>query len=111
VVKSNSSRIEVWSGLLIQAGSRSRGVLDRGEVEALNPPQCGLGVTGKSSTPWKNSCLVPGYFFAHFILAIYFEHFSFVEIELLLITIGGKTPLVIGVSRNRSSLVLLINFA
>ena len=37
----------------VQAGSRSRGILDRGAVETLNPPQRGLGVTGKSSTPRK----------------------------------------------------------
>ena len=51
VVKSNSSGIEVWRGSLVQACSRSRCVLDRGAVETLYPPQCGLGVTGKSSTP------------------------------------------------------------
>ena len=50
-VKSNFNGIEVWRGSLVQAGSRSRGVLDRGAVETLNPPQRGLGVTGKSSTP------------------------------------------------------------
>jgi hypothetical protein len=49
VVKSNFSGIEVWRGLLIQAGIRSREVLDRGAVEALSPPQHGLGVTDKSS--------------------------------------------------------------
>jgi hypothetical protein len=53
VVKSNSSGIEVWRGSLIQASSRLRRVLDRGTVEALDPPQHGLGVTGKSSTPRK----------------------------------------------------------
>src|SRR6185503_5211830 len=52
VVKSNSSGIEVWSGSLIQAGSRE--VLDRGAVDSWNPPQRGLGVTGKSSTPRDN---------------------------------------------------------
>ena len=50
-VKSNFSGIEVWRGSLVQAGSRSRGVLDRGAVETLNPPQRGLGVIGKLSTP------------------------------------------------------------
>jgi hypothetical protein len=49
-VKSNSSGIEVWRGSLIQAGSNQE-VLDRGAVDALNPPQRGLGVTVKSSTP------------------------------------------------------------
>jgi hypothetical protein len=53
VVKSNFSEIEVWRGSLIQVGSRSRVVLDRGAAEALGPPQHGLEVTGKSSTPWE----------------------------------------------------------
>jgi hypothetical protein len=53
VVKSNSSGIEVWRCSLIQAGSRSRVVIDRGVVEALSPPQHGLGVIGKSLTPQK----------------------------------------------------------
>jgi hypothetical protein len=42
----------------------------------------------------------------NFFLAIYFEHFTSLEIELLL-----ETPLVIGASRNRSLFVLLIKFA
>jgi hypothetical protein len=54
VVKSNCTGIEVWRGSLIQAGSRSRVVLDRGAVEALSPPQHGLEVTGKSLTPREN---------------------------------------------------------
>jgi hypothetical protein len=53
---------------------------------------------------------MPGYFFAHFILAIYFELFTLLEIGLLLVTLGCETPLVVGVSRNRGSLVLLIKF-
>jgi hypothetical protein len=35
VVKSNSSGIKVWRGSLVQAGSRSRVVLDRGVVESF----------------------------------------------------------------------------
>jgi hypothetical protein len=35
VVKSNSSGIEVWRGSLIQAGSRSKVVFDRGAVESF----------------------------------------------------------------------------
>jgi hypothetical protein len=54
---------------------------------------------------------VPGYFFAHFILAIYFEHFTLLEFKFLLVTLGCKTPLVIGFGRDRTSLVLLIKFA
>ena len=53
VVKSNSSGIEVWSGSLIQA-AQDQEVLDRGAVDSWNPPQRGLGVTGKSSTPRDN---------------------------------------------------------
>ena len=51
VVKCNSSGIEVWRGSLVQGGSRSRGVLNRGAVETLNLPKRELGVTGKSLTP------------------------------------------------------------
>ena len=46
VVKSNSSGIEVWSG-----PAQDQEILDRGAVDSWNPPQRGLGVTGKSSTP------------------------------------------------------------
>jgi hypothetical protein len=67
VVKSNSSGIEVWSGSLVQAGSRwfkpaqDQEVLDRGAVDSWNPPQRGFGVTGKSSTPRINLCVKLGY--------------------------------------------------
>jgi hypothetical protein len=54
---------------------------------------------------------MPGYLFALLILAIYFKHFIILEFELLLVTLGCKTPPVIGVSRNRDSLVLQIKFA
>jgi hypothetical protein len=65
--------------------------LDRGAVEALNPPQRGLGVTGKSSRPWDKfvSCVqLP--LLLNFLLAIYFEQFTLLEIELYLITLGCK---------------------
>ena len=32
---------------------RSSGVLIEERLDALNPPQRGLGVTGKSSIPWE----------------------------------------------------------
>jgi hypothetical protein len=32
-------------------------VLDRGAVDSWNPPQRGLGVTGKSSTPREKICV------------------------------------------------------
>ena len=35
----------------------------------------------------KNSCVKLSYFFAHFISAMYFEFFNFLDIELLLITL------------------------
>jgi len=55
VVKSNSSGIEVWRDSLIQAGSKIKRSLDIRVVDSLNPPQRGLEVTGKSSTPRKKS--------------------------------------------------------
>jgi hypothetical protein len=109
VVKSNSSGIEVWRGSLIQASSRSRRVLDRGVVEALNPPQHGLGVTGKSSTPREKFLSRARLFLYSFNSCNLLEHFTILEFELLLVILG--TSLVIGVSRNRGSLVLLIKFA
>ena len=47
--------------------------LDRGVVDSLNPPQLGLGVTGKSLTPRENSCLKPIITLLNLFLAIYFE--------------------------------------
>ena len=65
--------------------------LDRGAVDSLNPPQCGLGVTGKSSTLGEKilvSCSVIS--FLILILAIYVEQFTFLEIELPLVILGCK---------------------
>ena len=75
----------------VQAGSRSRGVLDRGAVETLNPPQHGLGVTGKSSTP-QEKFLVSSSVISLLIsiLAIYFEQFTFLVLELPLVILGCK---------------------
>ena len=70
VVKSNSSEIE---------------------VDSLNSPQRGLGVTGKSSIP-REKVLVSSSVISLLIsiLAIYFEHFTFLELELPLVTLGCK---------------------
>ena len=68
-----------------------KGSLDRGAVNSLNPPQRGLGVTGKSSTPWEKnlvSSLVISLLIS--ILAIYFERFTFLVLELSLVTLGCK---------------------
>ena len=78
----------------VQAGSRSRGVLDRGAVETLNPPQRGLGVTGKSSTlRKKNSYLLCGDLFALLLIVIYFEQFTLLDLEFILVILGCKPSL------------------
>ena len=66
-----------------------KGSLDRGAVDSLNPPQRGLWVTGKSSTP-REKILVSISVISLLIsiLAIYFEHFTFIELELSLVTLG-----------------------
>ena len=68
-----------------------KGSLDRGAVDSLNPPQRGLGVTGKSSTP-QEKFLVSSSVISLLIsiLAIYFEHFTFLVLKLLLVTLGCK---------------------
>ena len=68
-----------------------KGSLDRGAVDSLNPPQRGLGVTGKSSIP-REKVLVSSSVISLLIsiLAIYFEHFTFLELELPLVTLGCK---------------------
>ena len=98
LVKSNSSGVEVWRDSLIQA--------DRGAVDSLNPPQRGLGVTGKSSRSHDK-------FLSHarlLLCLIYFLQFTlsfiFLEIKLILVTLGRKPLLVIGLARYRCSLVL-----
>ena len=68
-----------------------KGSLDRGAVDSLNPPQRGLGVTGKSSIP-REKVLVSSSVISMLIsiLVIYFEHFTFLELELPLVTLGCK---------------------
>ena len=66
-------------------------VLDRGGVDSWNPSQHGLGVTGKSSTPQEKilvSNLVISLLIS--ILAIYFEQFTFLVLELSLVILGCK---------------------
>ena len=68
--------------------------LDRGVVDSWNPPQRGLGVTDKSSTPWEKflvSSLVTS--LALFDYCIYFENFALLELELYLVILGCKPKL------------------
>ena len=68
-----------------------KGSLDRGAVDSLNPPQLGLGVTGKSSIP-REKVLVSSSVISLLIsiLAIYFEQFTFLVLELSLVTLDCK---------------------
>ena len=65
--------------------------LDRGAVDSLNPPQRGLGVIGKSLTP-REKFLVSSSVISLLIsiLAIYFEQFTFLVLELSLVILGCK---------------------
>ena len=66
-------------------------ILDRGAVDSWNPPQRGLGVTGKSSTPRdKFLCQALVTSLAHFNSCFYFEHFTLLELDLYLVTLGCK---------------------
>ena len=79
--------------------------LDRGAVDSLNPPQHGLGVTGKSSTPREKflvSSLVTS--LALFDYCIYFEQFTLLELELYLVILGCKPKLEVVVVRHRALL-------
>ena len=77
----------------------------------MNPPQHGFGVTGKSSTPRKkNSCLLCGDLFALLLIAIYFEQFTLLELEFILVILGCKPSLDIGFGRSKNFLVVLIKF-
>ena len=69
-------------------------VLDRGAVDYWNPPQHGLGVTGKSST-LREKFLVSNSVIslALFNYCIYFEHFTLLELELYLVILGCKPKL------------------
>ena len=73
--------------------------LHRGVIDALNLPQYGLGVTSKSSTPREKiivSILVNS--FALFNSCIYFEHFTLLELDLYLASLGCKPKLEIVVA-------------
>ena len=74
-------------------------VLDRGAVDSWNPPQYGLGVTGKSSTP-REKFLVSSSVnsFALFNSCIYFEQFTSLEFDLYLAILGCKPKLEIVVA-------------
>ena len=72
--------IEVWRGSLVRAGSYAKWILGwpsgflvgSGKI-SLNPPQRGLGVTGKSPRPRKKSCaLCCEFFLTHLHSSIYF---------------------------------------
>ena len=77
-------------------------VIDRGAVDSWNPPQRGLGVTGKSSTPRKKilvSSLVIS--LAYLVYCIYFEQFNLLELELYLVILDCKPKLEVVVVRHR----------
>ena len=85
MVKSNSSGIEVWSGSFIKP-AQDQEVLDRGAVDSWNPPQRGLGVTGKSSTPRDIFlCQARLLLLLSFILV-----FTLLELDSCLVTLGCK---------------------
>ena len=70
--------------------------LDRGAVDSLDPPQHGLGVTGKSSTPREkflvSRLVIP---LAHFNYCLYF---TLLELELYFVILGCKPELEIVVA-------------
>ena len=69
-------------------------VLDRGAVDSWNPPQRGLGVTGKLSTPRKKVLVSSSVTsLAHFNSCIYFELFTSLELELYLAILDCKPNL------------------
>ena len=69
-------------------------VLDNGAVDSWNPPQCGLGVTGKSSTPRKQILVSSSVIsLAYLVYCIYFEQFTLLELELYLVILGCKSKL------------------
>ena len=76
---------------IVSSRLKIKGSLDRGAVDSLNPPQRELGVTDKSSTP-QEKFLVSSSVISLLIsiLAIYFEHFTFLVLKLLLVTLGCK---------------------
>ena len=80
-------------------------VLDRGAVDSWNPPQRGLGVTGKSSTPRKKILVSSSVIsLAYLVYCIYFEQFTLLELELYLIILGCKPKLEVVVVQHRAFL-------
>ena len=81
-------------------------VLDRGVVDSWNPPQRGLGVTGKSSTPRKKILVSSSVIsLAYLVYCIYFEQFTLLELVLYLVILGCKPKLeVVVVVRHRAFL-------
>ena len=78
-------------------------VLGRGVVDSWDPPQRGLGVTGKSSTPQEKFLVSSSVIsFALFNSYIYFEQFTLLELDLYLVTLGCKPKLEIVVARHRA---------
>ena len=81
-------------------------VLDRGAVDSWNPPQRGLGVTGKSSTPRKKILVSSSVIsLAYLVYCIYFEQFTLLELELYLVILGCKPKLEVVVVQHRAFLV------
>ena len=80
-------------------------VLDGGAVDSWNPPQYGLGLTGKSSTPRKKILLSSSIIsLAYLVYCIYFEQFTLLELELYLVILGCKSKLEVVVVRHRAFL-------
>ena len=74
-------------------------VLDRGAVDSWNPPQRGLGVTGKSSTTRdKIVCQARLFLLLISILVFTFELFILLVLELYLVTLDCKPKLEIVVA-------------
>ena len=69
-------------------------VLDRRAVDSWNPPQRGVGVTGKSSTPREKFLVSSSVIsFALFNSCIYFEQSTLLELVLSLAILGCKPKL------------------
>ena len=68
-------------------------------VDSWNPPQHGLGVTGKSSTPREKFLVSSSVIsLALFDYCIYFEEFTLLELEFNLVILGCKLKLEIVVA-------------
>ena len=81
-------------------------VLGRGVVDSWDPPQRGLGVTGKSSTPQdKIVCQARLFLLLISILVFTFELFTLLELELYLVTLGCKPKLELVIACHRAFFV------